>query len=120
MKRYEIQYEIRPKRAMDRSNPRRRALWWIAAVELMLTFALADFAAIAWSADWVSGGQLIACAMAYLLIAFGVLFTAYKMGPPAVPLVPVATQMPAPSKEVDPTSGNVRLEAILAPRADRR
>jgi hypothetical protein len=59
-----------------------RLTYWIAAVEVLLTFALADAAVIAWSAGLITGGPLMASALAYILIAFGTLFTAYKMGHP--------------------------------------
>jgi len=53
--------------------------YWIGGAEVLLTFALADAAVIAWSADLITGTQLMAASVAYVLIALGALLTAYEM-----------------------------------------
>lgn len=57
-----------------------RLTYWIASLELLLTFALADLAVIGWSAGLLTSGQLFASALAYILIAVGTLVTSYAMG----------------------------------------
>ncbi len=52
---------------------------WIAAFELLLTFALADAAIVIRSAHLLNDTQLLACAVAYVLIVFGTLVTAWQM-----------------------------------------
>jgi large-conductance mechanosensitive channel len=54
-------------------------LLWIAVTLLLASFALADTAIVVWSAALVSLGQLVASALAFLLIGTGVLFTVWQM-----------------------------------------
>jgi uncharacterized membrane protein YhaH (DUF805 family) len=56
-----------------------RPTYWIAALELLLMFALADVAVIARSFGLVTDAQLLAWALTYMLIALGTLFTVYAM-----------------------------------------
>jgi hypothetical protein len=51
----------------------------IAVTEVVLTFMVGDAADVACAANWLSLPQLAAWVLSYLLIAFGVLFTAYSM-----------------------------------------
>lgn len=57
----------------------RRLTNWIAAFELLLAFALAGAGVVARSSGLLTGAELLAWAVAYILIASGVLVTAYKM-----------------------------------------
>ena len=60
--------------AVDYSFADRTAL-----VTLLVAFGLSDLAALGWSAGVVSGAEVFAGAFSFALIAFGGLFTAYKM-----------------------------------------
>jgi hypothetical protein len=51
--------------------------YWIAIVELLLGFFLADACLVAWSASGITGGELVAIGFSYSLIAFGTLATAF-------------------------------------------
>ena len=75
---------MRRNEAVFASKPTRltmnhRITLWIAATEVVLTFLVGDVAAVACAANWLSMPQLAAWVLSYLLIAFGVLFTAYSM-----------------------------------------
>jgi hypothetical protein len=52
-----------------------RLTYWIASLELLLAFALADAAIVGWSAGLVTTGQVLAWAFTYTLIALGALVT---------------------------------------------
>jgi hypothetical protein len=51
--------------------------FWIAIVELLLGFLLADACVVAWSAAGITGTELVAIGFSYTLIAFGTLVTAF-------------------------------------------
>jgi hypothetical protein len=48
-----------------------------ALVILLAAFGLSDAAAVGWSAGLVSGAEVLAGALSFVLIAFGAIFTAY-------------------------------------------
>jgi amino acid transporter len=54
-------------------------LLWVATTLLLMGFALGDTAIIAWCASLVSLWELTASALAYVLIAVGMLFTIWQM-----------------------------------------
>jgi hypothetical protein len=58
---------------------KQRRTYWIAVVEAVLAFTLADAAIVARSAGLATNAQLAACALAYVLIALGALVTSYEM-----------------------------------------
>jgi hypothetical protein len=60
--------------AVDNSFADRTAL-----VILLAAFGVSDAAAVGWSAGAVSGAEVFAGAFSFALIAFGAIFTAYKM-----------------------------------------
>ncbi len=57
----------------------RHITWWIFWIELVIAFALADCAMVAWAAHWLSSTQLAAYTLTYILLASGVLFTIYTL-----------------------------------------
>ncbi len=52
--------------------------YWLLAITILLAFAFADIAAIALAATAVSGSQLVAAAVAFVLISGGALFTVWR------------------------------------------
>jgi len=52
--------------------------YWLLGITILLAFGLADSAAIAVAAAAVSGGQLLAGAVAFILIAGGALSTVWR------------------------------------------
>jgi hypothetical protein len=61
------------------SRDKDHLLYWIAATLLLMSFILGDTAIIVWSASLVTFGQLVAAALAFVLIGIGVFFTAWEM-----------------------------------------
>lgn len=52
---------------------------WLLAATLLLAFLLADTAIVALPAMLITPVQLIACALAFVLIAGGLLFTVWRL-----------------------------------------
>jgi hypothetical protein len=53
--------------------------WWTASLLLLLAFGLGDVAVVAWSANVVTSGELLAGWLAFFLITFGIMVTICKV-----------------------------------------
>ena len=53
--------------------------YWLLGITILLAFGLVDIAAIGLAATAVSDGQLLAVAIAFLLIAGGALYTVWRL-----------------------------------------
>jgi hypothetical protein len=67
--------------AIARPAPRVNTVlaWWTASLLLLLTFGFGDVAVVAWSANVVTAGELVAAWLAFFLIAFGIMVTICKI-----------------------------------------
>ena len=53
--------------------------YWLTGIAALLAFALADVAAVALPAMVLSSGEVVAGALAFILIALGVLVTVWQL-----------------------------------------
>jgi hypothetical protein len=56
-----------------------RAILWIAALVVILTFFLLDASALAWSASLINGRQVLAEVFTFFIVVSGAAITVWKM-----------------------------------------
>jgi hypothetical protein len=56
-----------------------RSLIWAAAILVLITFAVLDAGALAWSASVISGRQLVAGVLTFFTLVGGAAVTVWKM-----------------------------------------